>query len=56
MNLGWLYKLYGWGLAYMVAAVVALNMIAALANYVAWLVVVLALLIVGRLVWWYTRW
>ena len=51
-----LYKLYAYAIGYMVAVIVALNMIAALADYVVWLVVVVALLIVGRLVWWYTRW
>ena len=56
MDLNWLYRLYAWAIGYMVAVVVALNMIAALADYVVWLVVVVVLLIVGRLVWWYTRW
>jgi hypothetical protein len=56
MNLGWLYKLYAWAIGYMVAVVVALNMIAVLASYVAPLAVILVLLIVGRVVWWYTRW
>jgi hypothetical protein len=56
MNLDWLYKLYGWAIGYMAAVVVALGIIAALAQYVVWLVVILVLLIVTRLVWWYTRW
>ena len=54
MNLDWLYRLYAWAIGYMVAVVVALNMIAALAEYVVWLVVVVVLLIVLRLAWWYT--
>ena len=55
MNLDWLYKLYGYAIGYMVAVIVALNVIAALAAYLAWLVVIIALLIVARLVWWYTN-
>ncbi len=56
MNLNWLYRLYAWAIGYMVAVIVALSMIAALGDYVAWLVVVVVLLIAARIVWWYTRW
>lgn len=55
MNLNWLYKLYGYAIGYMVAVIVALNVIAALANYVVPLAVILMLLIVARLVWFYTN-
>jgi len=55
MNLGWLYKLYAYGIGYMVAVIVALNVIAALAAYLAWLVFIVILLIILRLVWWYTN-
>ena len=56
MNLNGLYKLYTYAIGYMVAVIVALNVIAALAAYLAWLVAIVGLLIVLRLVWWYTRW
>ena len=56
MNLNWLYKLYTYAIGYMIAVIVALNVIAALAAYLAWLVVIVVLLIAARLVWWYTRW
>lgn len=56
MNLDWLYRLYAWGIGYMAAAVLTLGVIAALASYLVWLVVIVMLLIVARLVWWYTRW
>jgi len=56
MNFGGLYKLYTYAIGYMVAVIVALNVIAALAAYLAWLVVIVILLTVLRLVWWYTRW
>ena len=56
MNLDWLYKLYAWAIGYLVAVIVGLSMIAALAQYVVWLVVIVVLLIVARLAWWYTRW
>ncbi len=55
MNFGGLYKLYAYGIGYMVAVIVALNVIAALAAYLAWLVFIVILLIVLRLVWWYTN-
>ena len=55
MNLSWLYKLYAYAIGYMVAVIVALNVIAALAAYLAWLVAIVGLLIVLRLVWWYTN-
>jgi hypothetical protein len=54
VNLNWLYRLYAWAIGYLVAVIVALNMVAALADYVVWLVVVVILLIVLRLVSWYT--
>jgi hypothetical protein len=53
---GGLYKLYAYAIGYMVAVIVALNMIAALSAYVVPLMIVIVLLIVARLVWWYTRW
>lgn len=56
MNLNWLYKLYAWAIGYMIAVIVALNMIAALAEYVTPLMIVIVLLIVARVVWWYTHW
>lgn len=55
MNLNWLYKLYGYAIAYMVVVIVALNVIAALANYIVPLAIIIILLIVARLVWWYTN-
>ncbi len=55
MNLDWLYKLYAWAIGYLMAVIVALGIIAALASYVVWLVAVLILLIVARLVWFYTN-
>jgi len=56
MNFGGLYKLYIYAIGYMVAVIVALNVIAALAAYLAWLVTIVVLFIVARLVWWYTSW
>ncbi len=38
MNLDWLYKLYAWAIGYMAVVIVALGIIAALAQYVVWLV------------------
>ena len=55
MNLDWLYKLYAYAIGYMIAVVVALNAIAGLASYLAWLVAIVVLLILARLAWWYTR-
>jgi hypothetical protein len=56
MNFNWLYKLYAWGIGYMIAVIVTLSIVAALASYLAWLVAIVTLLIIARLVWWYTRW
>lgn len=56
MNLDALYKLYAWAIGYMAAVIVALEIIARLARYVADLGLIIGLLIVARLVWWYTRW
>ena len=56
VNLDWLYRLYAWAIGYMAAVIVALGVIAALASYLVWLVVIVVLLIAARLVWWYTRW
>ena len=56
VNLDWLYRLYAWAIGYMVAVIVALGVIAALASYLVWLVVIVVLLIAARIVWWYTRW
>jgi hypothetical protein len=56
MNFNWLYKLYAWGIGYMIAVVVTLKIVVALAGYLVWLVVIVTLLIITRLVWWYTRW
>jgi hypothetical protein len=56
MNPSWLYKLYAWAIGYMVAVILALGVIAALGRYVAPLAGIVTLLIVGRVVWWYTRW
>ncbi len=56
MNLDWLYKLWATSAAYLLAVIVALGVIAALEQFVVWLVVVIVLLIMARLVWWYTRW
>ncbi len=55
MNFGGLHKLYAYAIGYMVAVIVALNVIAALAAYLAWLVAIVGLLIVLRLVWGYTN-
>ncbi len=49
-----LFKLYAWSIGYLVVVCLALAVIAALASYVLWLVVVLALLIVLRLIWYRT--
>lgn len=43
-------------MCYMVAVIVTLSIVAALAQYLAWLVAIVTLFIIGRLVWWYTRW
>lgn len=51
-----LYKLYAWAIGYLAVVIVALNVIAALLDYVVPLATVLVLLIVTRLVWWWTRW
>ena len=56
MNFNWLYKLYAWAIGYMIAVIVTLSIVAALASYLAWLAVIVTLLIIARLVWWYTRW
>ena len=56
MNLGWLYTLYAWAIGFLVAVCAALGVIAALGQYVPALGAILILLIVLRLVWWYTRW
>ena len=48
MNLNWLYRLYAWAIGYLVAVIVALGVIAALGDYVVWLVVVVVLLIARR--------
>jgi hypothetical protein len=50
----WIFRLYAWGIGYMVALIVALYVIASLAQYLTWLVVLIVLLIILRLVWWYT--
>lgn len=50
----WLYKLYAWAIGYMVAVIVALSVIALLAQYVVWLVVILILLIAARVIWYRT--
>jgi hypothetical protein len=52
--MGGLYKLYGYAIGYMVVVIVALNMIAALSDYVVWLVAVIVLLIIARLIWYWT--
>lgn len=50
-----LLKLYAWTIGFLVALVLALSLIAALAGYLVWLVAIVGLLIVLRLVWWYTN-
>jgi hypothetical protein len=55
LNLGWLYTLYAWAIGFLVAVCVALGVIAALGRYVPALGAILILLIILRLVWWYTR-
>lgn len=54
--MSWLYRLYAWAIGYLVAVILALGVVAALAAYIAPLAVILMLLIVARVVWWYTRW